>query len=57
MPFAWVQKCWNELQHKAKQDLISISKKISKDILVIEFFCRKVIALPQTKFDFFLAFK
>jgi len=37
----------DELQNKAKQDLISISKKISNDILVIwMFLCDKGIAMP-----------
>jgi len=47
----------SELQCKAKQDSISISKKLSCDILEIKmFFVRKGIAVPQAKFVFFLTF-
>jgi len=46
----------DELQYKAKQDLISISKKFSNEILVIwMFLCDKGIAMPQRKFGYFLA--
>jgi len=46
----------DELQYKAKQDLISISKKISDAVLVIwMFLCDKGIAMPQRKFGYFLA--
>ena len=44
-------------QYNAKQDLILILKNISYDVLVIHrFLCDKRMAIPQIKFDFFLAF-
>jgi len=46
----------NELQYKAKEDFISISKYISSDIIVISvFFCDGRIAIPN--FGFFWPFK
>jgi len=46
----------DELQCKAKQDLISISRKTSNDILVFWMFLRdKGTAMPQRMFGYFLA--
>jgi len=47
----------SKLQHKVKEGLIRISKKISNDTRVISMFlCDKGIAIPQS-FGYFLAFK
>jgi len=45
------------LQYMVKQDFILISKKMFFDILNLDIFCDKGMAIPQIKFGFFLAFK